>query len=84
MLQRDISQVNTNNGSFKKNQANEVEVKLLEVHRVEFEISDIVMNFNVHIVQKFNIEDKMIFVVIIQIQILVRHRIIAITVFLLN
>lgn len=33
---------------------------LLEVHCVEFEICDIIVNFTIHIVQRFNIKAKMI------------------------
>lgn len=37
-----------------------VKVKLLEVHCVDSEISDILVNFTVNTVQKFNMEEKMI------------------------
>lgn len=48
----------------KKNQIHGVKVKLSEVHCVEFEICDFIVNFTVHIVQKFNMKDKMICVCI--------------------
>lgn len=42
-------------------QINGIKVKLLEVHAVEFPISDIKVNFTVDTVQKFNMEEKMIY-----------------------
>ena len=37
-----------------------MKVKVLEVHRVEFERFDIIVNFPVNMVQKFTTEDKKI------------------------
>lgn len=44
----------------KNNQIHGVNVKLSEVRCVEFEICDIIVNFTVHMVQKFSIKDKVI------------------------
>ena len=59
MLQTEISWVNTNNDSFFKIKSIESEY-LLKAHYIEFEIFDIIVNFSVNTVQKFNIEDKII------------------------